>query len=564
MRKFLCVMGGLGMLAMSACNNPLDVGNRNDPDVGRLTGRPADLEKLIVDSWVIAHQATLGAMTAAGGANNSTLQPALLVLGMESYSGNSNFCMATRGAVPRNQIDNQRGNQCLLENYHDWSVGHRAARVAVTGIAKLNEPGYTIETPARDLRARAFGRFVQGVALANIAMVYDSGMVIADTDQNLETTLLPFVSYDSLMTYALTMLDSAEEIALRTAANGTGGFPIPAAWLRLPGSTAVSQADFVRYVRSYRARFRAGVARTPEERAAVDWAKVIADANAGITANYAIASNPTQGMQIVWPAQHYLFQSWHQAWQLIMGMADISGGYNTWLATADANKAPFLVVTPDTRFPAGADRPAQIAAAGCGASACTDPNPETGLYWRNRPAGSDALTSNPYANSFYDFFRFQAYNTALRVGQYPIMTDEEIALLAAEGYLRTGNVPAAIQRINVSRTRRGLPALTSTVASDPVPGGAACVPKVPDPATNFASAKCGNTMEALKWEYRNETAFTGYGMWYFAGRGWGDLPIGTPLQFPVPYQEMDVRLQSFYNYGGVGGQFAAPRGNYGI
>jgi hypothetical protein len=71
-------------------------------------------------------------------------------------------------------------------------------------------------------------------------------------------------------------------------------------------------------------------------------------------------------------------------------------------------------------------------------------------------------------------------------------------------------------------------------------------------------------MEALKYEYRMETYFTGYGQWFQAERGWGDLVEGTPLEFPVPYQEMQVRLKPFYNLGGVGGPSAAAKGTYGF
>jgi hypothetical protein len=98
-------------------------------------------------------------------------------------------------------------------------------------------------------------------------------------------------------------------------------------------------------------------------------------------------------------------------------------------------------------------------------------------------------------------------------------------------------------------------------ATDPVPGGTACVPRVPV-GPNGPTA-CGNIMEALKYEYRMETYFTGYGQWFQAMRGWGDLVVGTPLEFPVPYQEMQVRLRPFYNLGGVGQPDAAAAGTYG-
>jgi hypothetical protein len=59
--------------------------------------------------------------------------------------------------------------------------------------------------------------------------------------------------------------------------------------------------------------------------------------------------------------------------------------------------------------------------------------------------------------------------------------------------------------------------------------------------SNFTSTACGNILEAMKWEKRLESAYTTYGAWYFDSRGWGDLPEGTPLHWPVPVQELDAR-----------------------
>jgi hypothetical protein len=89
------------------------------------------------------------------------------------------------------------------------------------------------------------------------------------------------------------------------------------------------------------------------------------------------------------------------------------------------------------------------------------------------------------------------------------------------------------------------------------------VPKVPDPAQAYKGTKCGNVWDALKWEYRMETAYTGYGLWFFAARGWGDLPQNTATQWPVPFQEMDARRKPFYGFGG-GGLSSAAAGNYGL
>ena len=47
-------------------------------------------------------------------------------------------------------------------------------------------------------------------------------------------------------------------------------------------------------------------------------------------------------------------------------------------------------------------------------------------------------------------------------------------------------------------------------------------------------------------------------------RGWGDLPQGTAVQWPVPNEEMDSRQQPFYNMGGLGNAGSAAKGTYGF
>jgi hypothetical protein len=281
------------------------------------------------------------------------------------------------------------------------------------------------------------------------------------------------------------------------------------------------------------------------------------------------------GWDIVWFAQHHAGAQWHQMSQFWIGEADTSGSYNTYLAnTVPSTRVQILIVTPDRRFPSGTTRSAQN----------TNSPPSAGQpfantpYFRNRPSGSD-IAGEPFQVSMYDFWRGRAFQQASRVGRYPIMTAAEIRLLAAEGYLRipTPNFTQAINRINVSRgdTVGGnvagpgfLPRIPLTVVdtiSVAVPGSAAgCVPKVPDAAQNYRGTRCGNIWDALKWEYRMETAYTGYGNWFFPARGWGDLPQYTAFHWPVPYNEMDARAQAFYGFGGPGGVAAAAAGNYGL
>ena len=546
MRNFrLALCGGLA-LGLVACSD-LGVNDVTDPDRNRVLGTPADVESFIGATYAQIQNATLGG-------SNDDIQTQLQVMGMENVSGLANFAMGPRGAIPRNPIDNSRGGQGNAGNVRDFQVLHRAARMATIGLSRLNV--LTLGSATRDKRAKMFARFSQGVALGNLALVYDSASILTENDD--PVAAIPLSYYPAVMTAALGYLDSALAIATTTS----GAFPLPDTWIN---GIAMTQTQFVQLIHSYKARLRASVARDPTERAAVDWAAVIADANAGITSDLNVAMNPSGGWDVIWPVQAFATGSanWHQMSQFWLGMGDVSGAFDTWL---NGSRAAFLVVSPDLRLPQGATRAAQV-----GDTARPNFRTFTGRpYVRNRPSGEDQ-PGDPFQISEYDFYRSRAFFLAGRIGNYPIMTAAEIRLLAAEGYLQPGpqqDFAQAMALINVTRNdaaKGGLPALsgmTDTVAT--VPGGAGCVPRVPDAAANFKATKCGNIWDALKWEYRLETMYTGYGMWYFAARGWGDLPEGTPVQWPVPYQEMDARAEPFYPMGGLGKTGSAGPGNYGL
>src|SRR5438445_63219 len=544
-------------LGLGACRDPLAVDNSNNPDRNTAVGRANDLENLLGNTYAMVHSGTLGgAVLKTGDSPNDGLQPQLLTMGMESVSALANFAMGPRSAIPRNQIDNSINGQGNVGNLRDFFVEHSAARLATLALARL-QVLRSLGSVTRDRRARAFGRFVQGVGLGNLALAYDSAAVL--TEDNASDAEVPLASHDSVMRAALADLDDAITIA-GTVGTSSDGFPLPANWLN-QATASITQTLFIQLVHSYKARFLAGVARTPTERALVNWPQVIAEANLGITSDFNILMSPTNGWDVAWPLQHYATgsASWHQMSQFFMGMADTSGGYDTWLLLAPASRAPFLVVTPDKRFPQGTTRTAQNSDSQPASFAST-------RYFRNRPPSSDA-PGDPLQISMYDFRRSFGFFSSTRNGPYPFMPAAEIRLLAAGGYLRTGAIKRGVKLINVSRVAKGgLPPLDllATDTSATVPGASSCVPRVPDAAQGYHRTKCGNLWDALKWEYRMETAFTGYGMWYFAARGWGDLPQGTALDWPVPYQELQVRQVPIYGIGGVGLPGGSGQGNYGL
>jgi len=578
MRNAFAVLCGVLLTGLGACKGPLDVQNQNQSDVDRTLATPADLETFIGTTYLIAHQATLGG-------SNDGLQTQMQTMGFENVSGLANFAMGPRGAIPRPPITNTPNATGDAGNQFDFYRGNRAARMATMGLAALKIPrlGTTaLGSVGRDRRARAFAHFSLGVALGNLALAYDSASVLTDLDDF--KAAIPFSGYRVVMTEALKHLDSAIAIVKGDSA-ANANFPLPtgtAPWLSLPSGVIPDTNFFFRLVRSYRARFRADVARTPAERAdtsaggIVNWAQVIADANLGITADFSINMTATfgnSGWDVVWPAQAFATgsASWHQMSQFILGMADTSGAYSSWLGTTRLSRVPFPVVTRDNRFPGSATACNIVAPV---PDACRTALTTVGAagnftgrpYWRNRPSGEDQPV-DPFGMSMYDYRRSRGFFDANRSGSYPVMTATEIRLLAAEGYYRTGNYTEMINRINVSRGAANLQAIPNTITDTltPVPGGVVgCIPKVPDSAQNFRAAHCGNVWDALKYEYRLETAYAGYGMWFFAGRGWGDIPEGTALNWPVPWEELFVRSMPIYGTGGLGGFESAGRGSYGL
>jgi hypothetical protein len=525
----------------TACSEPLDVENVDNPDRGKILAKPSDVDGLVATLYQSINNGTLGAI--------ARLQTGLRTAAFENGSTLANNCLGPCSTLPRGPVDNSRGNAYQGEHFNDFQIHSQVAKSASDALARAAGPGFTVGTPGGDLRMKAFAWFAYGVALGNLALSYDSAGVPRPTDA--ATDIPPLENHATVMVTALAALDSAQTYAANPAMT-----PLADTYL----NSTVTNARFVQIIRSHRARFRAGVARTPAERAAVDWAKVIADATNGITTDWQINMNPAANWDVAWlsSALHFRDTNWSQIPNYIIGFADTSGAYTAWLNVARGDRQPILIKTPDLRFPQGETRTAQNADRGGQVA------PTGRKYFRNRDAGLDQAGTG-WQNSMYDHYRFRSYGVeASRIGPFPVFTVAENDMLAAEGYIRTGNIAAAATLIDKTRTTAGLPALSGviTTATQAIPGGRACVPQIPTPASTATT--CGNIFEAMKWEKRLETQFTAYGSWYFDSRGWGDLPEGTPLEFPVPYQELDARVLPLYTLGGVGAPGGAAVSTYGF
>ena len=529
------------VLTASGCDQRLEVKNLTDPDIGRVFATGASIESTIGAGYQTIHNAMA----------NTNNQPGVEVFGLESYSSLNNFNLGTRAAIPRLPINNVVGAPSIFSEFTALAKEARLVVNAMDALEALIKDGKTIGTTGKDLRARSFGFFVAGVSLGWMAIMYDSAAIVSTGMPS--DSVPPLSSSADVMKAALVMLDSALQIANTPAA--APGFPLEAIWMG--NATGLSLDQYRRIIRSYRARFRAGNTRTPAQAAAVDWAKVIDDAENGIQTDFMVNTGSSTGWNVGMEVQRYQDPTWSEMSMMYMGMADVSGAYATFIAADYSHKNGwFLVVTPDLRWPQGTTRAAQNAASVQPTSVTSKP------YISNRSVSND-VTGDGWGISFYDYFRYRYIKVNSNSGPYPEFLKAENDLLAAEGYIRTGNINAAAAKIDLTRVANGgLPKLSGviTTATQVVPGGTSCVPQVP---TGTGTVACGNLMEAMKYEKRIETMYSGFGRFWIDSRGWGDLVEGTPLEFPVPYQEMQARQQPFYLLGPGFGS-AAAKGVYGF
>ena len=266
----LSASASLLVLAASACKQELVVENLSDPDIARVfaTGRRSKRRSA----------PAIRPCTTRCRIRND--EPGVEVFGLESFSSLNNFNMGTRVGDSA-FADQQRHRRAVdfqrvllpLEGVAAHRQRDGRARGAREGRQDDRHAG-----AATSARARS-GSSSPAPSLGWLAMIYDSAgdrrHGNADRD-----SIPPLSGAQDVTKAALVMLDSALAIANDPACGERISARGHVAEQR-PGLGTLDQ--FKRLIRSYRARFRAGVARTPAQRAAVDWAKVIDDTENGIT-----------------------------------------------------------------------------------------------------------------------------------------------------------------------------------------------------------------------------------------------------------------------------------------
>jgi hypothetical protein len=378
----------------------------------------------------------------------------------------------------------------------------------------------------RTARAKAMGKFMQGVSYGYVGFYFDKAPLI-DEFTRLDTVRTPqFADYRQVSAFALRQLDSAIAVA---QTQPSMSFPVDA-WLY----QNLTRDQFVRLANSFAARILVYTARSRAERAAVNWAEVIRRVDAGIQADYAPVAQPD-----------VFFDDWKRLlarlrtagrpsdfgrpsyW--LIGPADSTNGWVNWVATPNDNRLPFQMRTRDRRIQ-GTTGPASL-----------------GKYVGYNLNNIFAADRGTYRWSHY-FFRRSGVDLTWQTGQQLAMSVVEMDLLKAEALIRLGRAAEAVPLINRSRVANGeLPPVTV----DGPPNEPGCVPRKENGA-------CGSLWDALRYEKGIEGLGMGGVIAFFDARGWQTLPEGTPIHLPIPGRELATLQLPNYTFGGPGGQGSAP------
>lgn len=511
----LLVVGALALTGL-ACHD-LDMTNPNNPDRGVVAMSANDVEVLISTSfrgWFNRSQLTTPSLSLATMADEFT-------------SGFFDFGTQETSREPRAAIKNDP-IASDLPHLSPFSTYYSVIAAVNTGIQAITKHDLKIMSGQDDVtnRALAFGKFVQGLSHGYVAILYDKGWVYSD---GVDSDTIKFGGgstqvHDLIRPYTEVRDSAVAQLKSAVAIASAGSFTLPgdgqAEWI--PGVT-LTNAEFAKVIHSYIARIMVNSARSPDERAAVDWAVVIDHIDKGITEDFAPRGTPgilqSTFKQFAARQRTVTPGDFARIDYTVIGPADLSGKFIDWHNTPWDDRQPFQITTLDKRIGTGADK---------------------GTYLGYHLATIWAADRGTGQRSFYYFHRLGT-GTSWNTGALLAMSVAEMDLLKAEGLIRLQREAEAIPLINKTRQANGgLPAVTLAGA----PGDPSnCIPRKLD-------GSCGSLWDALRYEKRIEGIGIDAAVSFSDMRGWGALVVNTPIHFPFPGDQLELLRQPLYTTGG--------------
>lgn len=475
----IIVFLSLVILVLAGCKkNLLDVENLNDPDNPKVFSSGEDLENAAAGLFNTIY---------SGEHSTSGLAPILAVAADNVSCSWGNFGMRDMSYEPRNNGWNNSpsySNKDLTKYLFDkmYSSIGTASQVlgSIDGGIKIGEGG------TGNPRVQAFSKFAQGVSYGNLALVFDKAFVV-DENVTVEESLESAVSYGLVAEAAVKYLDEAISLS-------SGTFTIPKEWL---GTQAdYSSSDFKKLCNTMAARILVNMPRNKTELAAVNWPKVKAYADAGITKDFTVI----QDGAVKWydeASDYLLSDGWGITNMYVVHMLD-SKQPQHWDDNASFPYPAKSTNPQDDRMNVDFEY--------------------VPSNWFQAARGYYHFSS--YRNHRYD----EMYVTAK--GPKPELMLSENDMMRAEARAYTGDLTGAAAIINAgTRKTRG---------------------KMMD-----VPAVLADIVQAMHHERHVEMYTSGMGLQFYEMRKLDLLQKGTPLHFPLPAGTLETFGESipFYTFG---------------
>jgi len=474
--------------------------NLNNPDRNKVLSSGSDLMPVLQNGYVSWWQGVHGAHPAIA-----------LSVAADAYSlSRSDFGAQRFGFEPRTFYNNRSNEDPDYKKIVaiPW-YGCLSAVSSANDVLFALDNGVSLDKGgAQDQAIRAAAHFLRGVSWGYIGLIFDQGLIVKDSTDITQT--IPFSTYKETILAAEAELNEAITI---TESIGMNFLHIYFNGVRLDGN------QFKQLSHSYAARFLAQMPRTEAENREVDWNKVLAHAEKGLNFNFAPIADGK-----FWTSYHqYVFAEtgqgplWARVDQRLIAALDpnqparypeVSKGdppLEKPMATPiDARLNSDFVFLPNNNFPV-----------------------ERGEWHFSHYKHNRNIKDITFAgNDFSD-------------GPMPAFRAVDNDLLKAEALLRLNRKSEAVNVINAgTRLMRGTLPPVSAGASDAV------------------------VLKAIWYERAIELLSTApMSLWFDRRRNGerleydrldalGGLQIGTPAHLPVPAEELRIRIEKPYNFGG--------------
>jgi hypothetical protein len=515
--RFGLIVAAGAVLATGGCQT-LDVVNLNSPAITGVFSNAENIESALIGGW----RAWWG-VAQGSGANNTSPVLQLSVLGNELTTADAFPMQVT--AEPRPEIDNR--NQGGWHNRKPW---YDMYRVIATGrdvlvalrVNQLRLGAITAAAPEGEDTPRAvvFSHFLIGLGNIYLGLLFDQCFP-ADENDDPEVYRYVLQPYTACLEKGRASLRTAIQLA-RAAPD----FTLPTTWIN---GNPLTRDQLVRVMYSFLARSYAYEARTPAQRQATNWNRVIGLLDSGITTNLVQQADNTIAATASAYVQYSFLQTNGRTNTRLLGPADTSGNYQRWLTTPLDQRDAILIYTPDRRI------------SNTTVSASAQPAPP--VKFARPPSQTMTTVRGTYMRSNYLSTTFRTPPTLNyhQIGLIRTMTVDEMKYIRAEALYRLNRRAEVPALLNPTRVAAGL----QPVTVDGPPAGPLCVPRKDD-------GSCGDLWDALMYEKRIDLFPTEAIIAFVDQRGWGRLLTGTPLHFPVHGRELETLGLPYYTLGGSG------------